>query len=91
MFELCVASEVAAATGEFAQSVVDLAASDVGPQLSAELAGLGDVEKTAQELQNKQSQEDTVTIMSTGELVIEHFLPLNDCRSMWNMATHARF
>ena len=60
-------TEVAAATGEFAQTVADLAASDIGQQLSGGLAGLADVERVAQDFQNTQSQEDIVTIMSTGE------------------------
>ncbi|EMD38937.1 hypothetical protein CERSUDRAFT_47356, partial [Gelatoporia subvermispora B] len=60
-------SEVAAATGEFAQTVSDLASSDVGQQLSASLAGLADVERKAQDLQNAQAQEDTITILSTAD------------------------
>lgn len=62
-------AEVATATGEFSQSVSELGASDVDQQLAAGLVGLGEVEKTAQDLQNSQSQEDTVTIMSTGRQV----------------------
>jgi sorting nexin-1/2 len=60
--------ELAAATGEFSQTVSDLSSSDVGKQLSHSLAGLADVERKAQELQSKQSQQDMVTLMSTGNI-----------------------
>ncbi|KZT71976.1 Vps5-domain-containing protein, partial [Daedalea quercina L-15889] len=58
-------SEVAAATGEFAQTVGDLASSDVGPQLANSFAGLADVQRKAQELETAQSHDDVITIMST--------------------------
>lgn len=61
--------EVATATGEFAQTVADLASSDVGQQLASSLAGLAEAERKAQELQNIQAQEDTITILSTGTIV----------------------
>ncbi|KAI0644233.1 Vps5-domain-containing protein [Trametes meyenii] len=59
--------EVAAAASEFAQTIADLAACDVGKQLSASLAGLAEVERKAQELQSIQAHEDMVTILSTAD------------------------
>jgi len=58
-------SELSAATGEFAQTIGDLSASDVGGQLSNSFAGLTEVERKAQDLQSIQSHEDIVTIMAT--------------------------
>lgn len=53
--------------GEFAQAISDLAASDVGIQLSQSLSGLADVERKAQDLQTIQSDQDMVTILATSE------------------------
>ncbi|RDB20924.1 Vacuolar protein sorting-associated protein vps5 [Hypsizygus marmoreus] len=58
-------SELAAATGEFVQTVSDLSSSDVGKQLSYSLAGLAEVERKAQDLQSSQSDQDMVTLMGT--------------------------
>ncbi|PPQ96270.1 hypothetical protein CVT26_005657 [Gymnopilus dilepis] len=58
-------TELAIATGEFAQNVTELASSDVGKQLAQSLAGLAEVEKTAQDLQNIQSEQDMATLMAT--------------------------
>ncbi|KAH9840253.1 Vps5-domain-containing protein [Rhodofomes roseus] len=58
-------SEVAIATGEFAQTIADLASSDIGPQLASSFAGLADVERKAQDLQTAQSHDDVVTVMAT--------------------------
>ncbi|KAJ8514579.1 hypothetical protein ONZ45_g7888 [Pleurotus djamor] len=58
-------SELAVATGEFAQSVSDLSASDVGKSLSHSLSGLADVERIAQEIQTTQSEQDLTTLMGT--------------------------
>ncbi|KAF7430895.1 Vacuolar protein sorting-associated protein 5 [Pleurotus ostreatus] len=58
-------SELAAATGEFSQSVGDLSASDIGKGLSHSLSGLADVERMAQEIQSTQSEQDLTTIMGT--------------------------
>lgn len=58
--------ELAAATGEFSQSVGDLSASDIGKGLSHSLSGLADVERMAQEIQSTQSEQDLTTIMGTG-------------------------
>ncbi|KAI0705214.1 Vps5 C terminal like-domain-containing protein [Cytidiella melzeri] len=62
-------AELALAAGEFAQTIVDLSTSDVGlgTQLASSLAGLAAVERKAQELQDKQSNEDTMTMMSTAD------------------------
>lgn len=60
-------SELASATGEFAQMISDLSSSDVGKQLAQSLAAMADVERKAQELQNAQSGQDVVTLMSTGK------------------------
>ncbi|KAI0372691.1 Vps5-domain-containing protein [Pilatotrama ljubarskyi] len=59
--------EVAAAAGEFAQTIVDLAACDVGTQLSVSLSGLAEVERKAQELHSTQAHDDMVTILSTAD------------------------
>lgn len=66
-------TELAIAAGEFAQTIHDLASSDVGlgQQLAGALAGLAVVERKAQELQEKQSNEDTLTIMATGKSTIK--------------------
>ncbi|GJE91193.1 Vps5-domain-containing protein [Phanerochaete sordida] len=62
-------ADLAAAAGEFAQTIQDLASSDVGlgQQLAGALAGLAVVERKAQDLQEKQANEDTLTIMSTAD------------------------
>ncbi|KAG6821426.1 hypothetical protein H0H93_010150 [Arthromyces matolae] len=58
-------AELAVSTKEFAQSVSDLSACDMGSQLSESLAGLADVEKKAQEIQVAQSEQDMETFMGT--------------------------
>ena len=60
---------MAAAAGEFAQAVSDLAACDVGNQLSVSLVGLAEVERKAQELQSVQATQDVVTVLSTGSFL----------------------
>jgi sorting nexin-1/2 len=67
--ELTMIVEMAIAAGEFAQTIADLSASNegLGVQLAGALAGLATVERKAQELQDKQSVDDTMTIMSTGK------------------------
>ncbi|OBZ73550.1 Sorting nexin-1 [Grifola frondosa] len=74
-------AELAAATGEFAQTIADLGASDLGKQLSASLSGLTDVEHKAQELQNIQAQEDVITVMSTAD---EYARLINSVRLSFN-------
>ncbi|EDR13983.1 uncharacterized protein LACBIDRAFT_151832, partial [Laccaria bicolor S238N-H82] len=58
-------SDLAVATGEFAQTISDLSASDVGKQLSQVLSALADVERKAQDTQSTQSEQDMVTLMAT--------------------------
>lgn len=59
--------ELALVNGEFAQTISDLASSDVGAQLSQSLSGLADVERKAQELQMTQSDQDMVTVLATSD------------------------
>ena len=60
-------TEMATATGEFAQAISDLSSSDVGKQLAHSLAAMADVERKAQELQVNQSSHDVISLMSTGK------------------------
>jgi sorting nexin-1/2 len=60
--------EISVATGEFAQNVSDLSSSDIGKQLAQSLSGLADVERTAQDIENVQSEQDMATLMATGML-----------------------
>lgn len=53
---------------EFATNVTDLSQSDVGKQLAHSLAGLADVERKAQDIQSVQSEQDIVTLLSTGKI-----------------------
>lgn len=59
-------TELASATREFATAVAELSASDLGEQLQQTLGALADVEQVAAEAQNIQSQQDMITLMSTG-------------------------
>ena len=61
---IIVHAELATVTGEFAQTISDLASSDVGAQLSESLSGLADVERKSQELQTIQSDQDLITILA---------------------------
>ena len=58
-------TEMATATGEFAQTLYDLSASDLGESLSHSLSGLAGVESKAQD--GIQTEQDMVTLMSTGK------------------------
>jgi sorting nexin-1/2 len=60
-------TEMAAATAEFAQTLYDLAASDLGEPLSHSLNGLAGVESKAQEFLRIQTEQDMITFMSTGK------------------------
>lgn len=62
-----VRTEMASATGEFAQTLYDLATSDLGESLSHSLNGLAGVESKAQEFLRIQTEQDMVTLMSTGK------------------------
>ena len=59
-------SELAVARGEFATAIGDFASCDVERQLASSLSALAEVERKAQELSSKQSEQDVVTLMSTG-------------------------
>ncbi|KAF8704715.1 Vps5 C terminal like, partial [Rhizoctonia solani] len=56
-------AEVAAATGEFAETLVVLSNSDLSKQLSQSLATLADVQKKARKLEEEQSQDDIILLM----------------------------
>lgn len=59
-------TDLASATGEFATAVIDLSASDLGEQLQQTLGALANVQQVAAEGQSVQSQQDMMTLMSTG-------------------------
>lgn len=59
-------TELASATGEFATAVAELSSSDIGEQLQQTLGTLANVEQAAAEAQSIQSQQDMLTLMSTG-------------------------
>ena len=69
-------TELALVAGEFSAAVADLSTSEVGlgSQLANSLAGLASVEKKVQEMQDKQANEDQMTLMSTGESLSLHSL-----------------
>jgi hypothetical protein len=60
-------AEVASSVGEFAQTIADLALSDIGQSLSHSLNALVDLERKAQELESAQAQADLVTFMATAD------------------------
>lgn len=68
-------TELASATGEFATAVGELSASELGEQLQQTLGALANVEQAAAEGQNVQSQQDMMTLMSTG---ISFFKPAEE-------------
>lgn len=61
---------------EFAQNVTELSSSDVGKQLAHSLAGLAEVQRKAQDIQSVQSEQDVITLLSTGKtcLPLRHLL-----------------
>lgn len=65
--------DVSLATGDFAQNVSELAASDVGKNLSQALSGLADIQRKAQDFQNVQSEQDITTLNGTG--ACQDYLP----------------
>ncbi|KAJ7043672.1 Vps5 C terminal like-domain-containing protein [Mycena alexandri] len=73
--------EMSAAIAEFAVTVTDLSASDVGKQLAHSLAGLAEVERKAQDLQSLQAEQDVVTLLST---VDEYARLINSVRLAFN-------
>ncbi len=56
------------AAGEFALAIAELSSSEdgLGQHLTDALQGLAAVERKAQEMQDKQAESDTFTIMATG-------------------------
>ena len=67
-------TEMAGATGEFAQTLYDLAGSDLGESLSHSLSGLAGVESKAQEFMRIQTEQDMITLMSTGKQCVRAWL-----------------
>lgn len=65
-------AEVAAATGEFAETLVVLSTSDLSKQLSQSLAALADVHKKARKLEEDQSQDDLILLMG----IVEEYIRL---------------
>lgn len=60
-------TELASATGEFAQTVSDLAASDLGKSVSHSLEALAELERKAQETESAQARADQATLLSTAD------------------------
>ncbi|KAI9458113.1 Vps5-domain-containing protein [Russula earlei] len=60
-------SELASAVGEFAQTVSDLAASDLGKSLSHSLEELAELERKAQQIESAQMRADQATLLSTAD------------------------
>jgi sorting nexin-1/2 len=53
--------------GEFAQTVSDLAASDLGKSVSHSLEALAELERKAQETESAQARADQATLLSTAD------------------------
>ncbi|KAI0255922.1 Vps5 C terminal like-domain-containing protein [Lactifluus subvellereus] len=60
-------NELACAVGEFAQTVSDLATSDLGQSLSQSLEALAELECKAQETGSAQARADQATLLSTAD------------------------
>ncbi|KAI0285806.1 Vps5 C terminal like-domain-containing protein [Russula aff. rugulosa BPL654] len=60
-------SELASAVGEFAQTVSDLASSDLGKSVSHSLEALAELERKAQETESTQARADQATLLSTAD------------------------
>jgi len=60
-------TELASAVGEFAQTVSDLAASDLGKSVSRALEALAELERKAQETESAQARADQATLLSTAD------------------------
>ncbi|KAH9066714.1 Vps5-domain-containing protein [Lactarius vividus] len=58
---------LAGAVGEFAQSVGDLATSDLGKSLSHSLGALAELERKAQETESAQARADQASLLSTAD------------------------
>lgn len=59
--------DLASAVGEFAQTVNDLATSDLGKPLSQSLAALAELEHKAQETESAQARADQASLLSTAD------------------------
>lgn len=53
--------------GEFAQTVSDLASSDLGKSVSHSLEALAELERKAQETESAQARADQATLLSTAD------------------------
>jgi sorting nexin-1/2 len=53
--------------GEFAQTISDLATSDLGKSLSHSLEALSELEHKAQETESAQARADQATLLSTAD------------------------
>jgi sorting nexin-1/2 len=53
--------------GEFAQTVSELAASDLGKSLSQSLGALAELERKAQETESAQARADQASLLSTAD------------------------
>jgi len=60
-------TELATAVGEFAQTVSDLGASDLGKSVSHSLEALAELERKAQETESAQARADQATLLSTAD------------------------
>ena len=60
-------TELASAVGEFAQTVSELAASDLGKSVSHSLEALAELERKAQETESAQARADQATLLSTAD------------------------
>lgn len=60
-------SELATSIAEFSTSIGELSESDLSKDLRHSLSALAAIEKKAQDSQHVQAQEDTITLMTTGE------------------------
>ena len=59
--------DLASAVGEFAQTVNDLATSDLGKPLSQSLGALAELERKAQETESAQARADQASLLSTAD------------------------
>ena len=70
--------------GEFAQTVSDLAASDLGKSVSHSLEALAELERKVQETESAQARADQATLLSTAD---EYARLVNSVRVSVNAAS----
>ncbi len=58
---------MASATGEFAQTISDLAGSDLGKSVSHSLEALAELERKAQDTESAQARADQATLLATAD------------------------